>query len=53
MYSSASSSDVKSDGLVNETTAKVGKDNAGVEVNEYDYVTILDSNASAGDVVKL
>ena len=53
MYSSTSSSNVKSDGLVNETASKVGKDNSGVEVNECDYVTILDSNSGPGDVLKL
>ncbi len=53
MYTSMTSSDVKSDGLVNETTLKAGKDNAGADVNECDYVTIIDSAPDAGDVVKL
>jgi hypothetical protein len=50
MYSSSSSTD----GLVNETASKVGKDNTGAEVvPESDYVTIMDAGVGAGDVVKL
>ena len=53
MYSSTSSAGVKGDALVLKTTSKVGEVNAGAEVDENDYVTILDSNPGAGEVMKL
>ena len=53
MYSSTSTSDVKNDTLVLKTNSNLGEDNAGVEVNEYDYVTIVEPSSGPGDVVKL
>ncbi|XP_028407195.1 uncharacterized protein LOC114529581 [Dendronephthya gigantea] len=53
MYSSTSYTDVKNDGLVKETTSKIGKDNSGADINDNDYVTIMEDGPGSGDVLKL
>lgn len=53
MYSSTSYTDVKNDGLVIETTSKIGKENSGADINENDYVKIVDDGSVSGDVLKL
>ena len=53
MYLSTSTTGGKSDALVLKTTSKVGEVNAGADVDENDYVTILDANPGSGDVMKL